>query len=334
MEEEPTSPLAPEDMADSAGDDGLLQFIRSETLQSKRLSQSVVVETFACTLWKGFFDMKHRLYQINNLDVQQAVETGITLIDNLFWILFNCSSNLQLTLFLTERGRLLYSEFLSMSRTHALMQNADVYPTIQDGFQFAIKKSIGTLTCSIKTGSDGDEGEYYCNSNANPLTFESISTYRKVYRSVFENINRKYLTDKEAEPWNADHVNISLHKLNQTLTDAIQRPHSIDILEHVVCAELQTTDAFAPGLLSYLLALQLVCSKGFMCGSGTGGAKRLTSIRSQLMAARIAAVKTFVMEHAHVLDSTLSFLCSASAVQRKWAARMAEVGKGPFAAAD
>ena len=164
--------------------EGLSAFINNESLMNKKISQHVVIETFACALWKGFFDMKHRLYQIDNLDIQDAIATGITLIDNLFWILFNCSSNLQLTLFLVERGRLLYSEFLSMSRTHTLMKNAETFPSIQDGFQFAIKKSIGTLTCCSR-----DDMTNYSNYNYK-LPFEKITVYRQIYRSIFENINK------------------------------------------------------------------------------------------------------------------------------------------------
>jgi hypothetical protein len=321
METEPASPTDsgsnPLDNAgrsSSSSDDGLLNFIQSETLQKKKLSQHVVVEAFTCTLWKGFFDMKHRLYQINNLDVQKAVDTGITLIDNLFWILFNCSSNLQLTLFLTERGRLLYSEFLSMSRTHALMQNVDVYPTIQDGFQFAIKKSIGTLTCSIS--ENNNDAAYYCNSTEDGagLSFENISTYRKIYRSVFEQINRNYLTNKEGSPWNADNVNLSLHKLNQTLTLAIQQHTSI--LEQGICVEFQDSNSQF-SLLSYLLAIQLLCTSSVLNSKRTDGQDGDARLASILLA-RIRAVKQFALENEHALDKTLEFLSDSSGIQEKW----------------
>jgi len=297
------------------GDDSslLLHFIQSETLQSKQISQSLVVDTFACTLWKGFFDMKHRLYKINNLDVEKAVDTGMTLISHLFWILFNCSSNLQLTLFLTERGRLLYSEFLSMSRTHELMQNAEVYPTIQDGFQFAIKKSIGTLTCS--NASQFDSETTYPQYSANRLTFENIAIYRKIYRNVFEKINRQYLTSHDDTPWNADHVNISLHKLNQTLTCAIQRTKSLDILEHIICVELNQLEL--ESLLSYFLCLQLVCYQPFVEFEDTVNHAPEDAV-SHILSARVARLAQFVEQHAHMLDTTLHFLSGTNGLQDKW----------------
>ena len=107
-------------------DDGdrqdIVRFIEKESLVRKKQSVQIIIETYACTLMKSFFDMKHKLYQTPNLDSIKAIDLGIQLVDNLFWILFHYSSNLQLTLFLTERGRLLYTEFLSMSRTHQLMK--------------------------------------------------------------------------------------------------------------------------------------------------------------------------------------------------------------------
>lgn len=269
----------PHDGDDSGSDSdtvSLLQFIRHESLsKQKRRSKHVIIETYACTLWKGFFDMKHKLYQISNLDVLHAVEVGITLVDNLFWILFNCSSNLQLTLFLTERGRLLYSEFLAMSRTHRLMQNVDTYPTIQDGFQFAIKKSIGSLTCS--SGAEAGGGGNGTRCGAGGMSFERISQYRKVYRSVFESINRKYLLDAASTPWSADHINLTLHKLNHMLSVAVRRQKTAAAFAHAVCQCLHR-DSRLQSLPAYLLALQLLTDKGGVVassrphsGGGEGG---------------------------------------------------------------
>jgi hypothetical protein len=289
----------------------LPDFIKHETISSKKISKHIVIETFACTLWKGFFDMKHRLYKIQNLDVQLAVETGIRLINNLFWILFNCSSNLQLTLFLTERGRLLYSEFLSMSRTHALMQNAEHFPSIQDGFQFAIKKSIGTLTCSVRD----DTTDYY--NNAYSIPFEKISTYRSIYRCIFENINKRYLSHESETPWSDDNINLSLHKLNHLLTTTLQKPHVTEVMFYVITQfpqtmpntnEIQLLNGLC--LHAYLLFLRLLCTRSFL--------KNAQKLQSTEIDARLSTLLQFITQTKVELDDSLYFLSDNHSIQTKW----------------
>ena len=186
----------------------LVKFIHQESLIEKKQSEQVIIETYACTLWKGFFDMKHKLYNIKNLNNVNALEMGIQLVDNLFWIIFHYSSNLQLTLFLTERGRLLYTEFLSMSRSHQLMKQLNKYPSIYEGFQFAITKSIGSLICK---------------NHHTKIKIKSISVYRNIYRNIFRLLNHKYLTNKDDIIWSDDQVNITLHNLNHHISIAVHK---------------------------------------------------------------------------------------------------------------
>lgn len=236
----------------------IVQFIAKESLLQKTQSDQVIIETYACTLWKGFFDMKHKLYKIPNLDVLVAIDMGIQLVDNLFWILFHYSSNLQLTLFLAERGRLLYTEFLSMSRTHQLMKQMNSFPSISDGFMFAIKKSIGSLKCA----------EHHAK-----IKFGNISVYRTSFRRIFEIINRKYLVPMQystldhdasagseahptmttdSDPWSDDKVNITLHSLNHLMSIAIHM--SPDSFERCVYARQN----YSIGLSEFFLLLKLV----------------------------------------------------------------------------
>ena len=235
------------DFSPEADKQDIVNFIEKESLKRKKQSVQIIIESYACTLWKGFFDMKHKLYRTPNLNTLQAIDLGIRLIDNLFWILFHYSSNLQLTLFLTERGRLLYTEFLSMSRTHQLMKQMNSYPSIYDGFMFAIKKSIGSLRCS---------------HHHTKIHFQRIAMYRASYRRLFEIINRKYLVpvkgsdfsnimDINCSPWNDDQINITLHALNHLMSIAIEM--SPDSFERCVHA-YQNHDA---GLAQFFLLLKL-----------------------------------------------------------------------------
>jgi hypothetical protein len=181
--------------------------------------------------------MKHKLMDVADLDCNHAVDMGLQLIDNLFWIIYHYSSNVPLTLFLTERGRLLYTEFLHMSRTHQLMKELRTFPSIHDGFQFAIKKSIGALKCQTHTTNMG---------------FGHISSYRNMYRKMFQMMNRKYMQHTSDIQWTAEQVNTTLQRLNQSMSEAVQN--------HLECFErcLYEPLVHESTLPEFLLILSLI----------------------------------------------------------------------------
>lgn len=152
--------------------------IISETLSTRIDTDEEVFEAYSNLLWKGFFEIKNKILNVPKLDKNQATISGINLMDNLFWFIYNYSYNLHLTVYLTERGKLLFTEFLVMSRTHQLMKQIEKYPTIQDAFQFAIKRSIGSLSCSGK-------------QKKLPSYSLNISEMRSLYRNIFRTIEYK-----------------------------------------------------------------------------------------------------------------------------------------------
>lgn len=281
----------------------IVEFIHQESLTNKTQSNQVIIETYACTLWKGFFDMKHKLRDIAELDGVHAVDMGIQLIDNLFWIIYHYSSNVQLTLFLTERGRLLYTEFLYMSRTHQLMKELNTFPSIQDGFQFAIKKSIGSLTCQ---------------THSTNMLFQHISSYRGTYRRMFQILNRKYLVGTNETPWTDDQVNLTLHMLNHRMSCAIH--HHVSVFEHCIYGAYDKTLTVS----GFLLLLQLLAdvsakhlrhtSEGG-CGSGSGSGSESCAWGEDV----VRAVFAFVHEHRSYIGATsLDCLERGHLLQHKW----------------
>lgn len=107
-----------------------------------------VFETYSNLMFDNFFDYQDKFNEVPNIDKTQAVLYGMNLIDDLFWIIYNNSFNLQLTSLLVERGKLLYTEFISMSRSQMIMKQIDKYPSISDAFLFAVKRSIGSISIS------------------------------------------------------------------------------------------------------------------------------------------------------------------------------------------
>jgi hypothetical protein len=274
--------------------ENLVDFIRQESLSTQPQSSKIVIETYACALWKGFFDMKHKLFKLKDLDFQNAVDMGLLLIDNIFWISYNYSSNLQLTLFLTERGRLLYTEFLHMSRTHKLMQEIHTFPSINDGFQFAIKKSIGALTCK---------------EESTKTKFEKITSYRLVYRKMFQFLNTKYLSSIAEKPWTDDDVNITLNTLNHKMSCAVYL--NANVFEFA----LYNYANALPSLPCYLLFLQLLSDVSEHYYFRT---KSLLTHVSQYYTI-LEKIDGFIQDHLiYVERNTLSCLDKDTLIQKKW----------------
>lgn len=272
--------------------ENLLEFIQKESLLITPQSNKIILETYACALWKGFFDMKHKLQKLKELDSLKAIDMGLLLIDNVFWIIYNYSANIQLTLFLTERGRLLYTEFLYMSRTHQLMKELNAYPTIHDGFQFAIKKSIGALTCK---------------EQAENTIFQKISCYRSVYRNVFHVLNTKYLCSTNDEQWTDDEINITLNVLNHKMSEAVHGDYGM--FEY--CINTLKTEIFT--ITSYLLMIQLLCDITIM-----NSAKHATAISSIHYESIIEHIYQFIDDNSEIVDSSLDCLHENSLMQHKW----------------
>lgn len=278
--------------------ENMVEFIRQESLSTQPQSNKIIIETYACALWKGFFDMKHKLFKLKDLDYMNAVDMGLLLIDNIFWIIYNYSSNLQLTLFLTERGRLLYTEFLHMSRTHKLMQEIHTFPSINDGFQFAVKKSIGALTCK----------EY-----STKTKFEKITSYRLVYRKMFQFLNMKYLSNIEDEPWSDDAVNITLNILNHKMSCAVYKNSSVFEFG------LYNYANDLPSLPCYLLFLQLLSDVTDHYFNKTKTQIQNSSCYDDVL----LKLQLFIQENSECIDhTTLSCLKQENVIQRKWKLKM------------
>lgn len=189
--------------------------ILSETLSMRIDTDAEVFESYSNVMWKGFFEIRNKLINIPKIDIKQAVISGINLIDNLFWFIYNYSFNLQLTLFLTERGKLLFTEFLVMSRTHQLMKQIEKYPTVQDAFHFSIKRSIGSLSCTGKA-----------KKNANYIT--NINSKRAFYKNVLKHLEHK-IDDYTVSETITDYCTNSLQrKILQNID------HNIDIYNKLV----------------------------------------------------------------------------------------------------
>lgn len=118
-----------------------------------------------------------------------------------------------------------------MSRTHDVMKQINNYPSIHDGFQFAINKSIGTLMCS---------------SHHAKLKQNNIAIYRSAFRHTFSLLNRLYLVDKDSKPWKDEQINVTLHSLNHLMSSTLhQHPHKfVECIRRVELASFTLSQIF------------------------------------------------------------------------------------------
>lgn len=146
----------------------------------KTISTTNLKEAYAVYLeliWINFFEVKRKLFSVEPLDVNNAILHCILLVDHVFWYMFHYSNNIELCRFVTERSKLLYVEFLQMSRSHDVIRQSNSFPTISDAFNFSLRKSIGTLTA----------GNHHF-----AVKMEKISLIRENVRKLFSVFNSFY----------------------------------------------------------------------------------------------------------------------------------------------
>lgn len=146
-----------------------------KSVSTTNLKEAYVV--YLELIWMNFFEVKRKLYSVEPLDVNTATLHSILLVDHVFWYMFHYSNNLELCRFVTERSKLLYVEFLQMSRNHDVIRQSNSFPTIADAFNFSLRKSIGTLTA----------GNHHFS-----VKMEKISLIRENVRKCFSILNSFY----------------------------------------------------------------------------------------------------------------------------------------------
>ena len=126
----------------------LINFINNETKINNEFNLHKIFKCFCKCFSKSLLDIYNKFEPIENLDIIDSIILGSNMIYHIFWFLIVYTNNLKLTIFLTERAILLYTEFIIMSRDPKI--NKDLYftPNISDAISFAYKKSIGPLKIS------------------------------------------------------------------------------------------------------------------------------------------------------------------------------------------
>ena len=118
-----------------------------------------------------------KLRHVSELNLIETLMTGLTLIFHVYWILFSYTYNLKLTMFLSERAILLFTEFIVMSRNPLLNRDMTFIPNINDAIQFSYRKTIGPLKL---------------NQTRNRANRKKILLYRDVTRDIQDIIMKRF----------------------------------------------------------------------------------------------------------------------------------------------
>lgn len=124
----------------------LMQFIKNEKKHINTTSNEKIIDIFYKCFIKTLIETNNKFKNIESL--KKNVYIGSNIVFNVFWIILNYTNNITLTIFLSERSILLYSEFIILSRDPTLNKDLCYIPNLSDAIHFAYKKTIGPIDIS------------------------------------------------------------------------------------------------------------------------------------------------------------------------------------------
>ena len=122
----------------------LIDFIDKEVEDTSISDINKAFKFFNKCLSKSIIECYNKLYSIN-INILDAVNSCSDLVFHVYWSLLSYTNNIRLTIFLSERAVLLFTEFITMSRNPMLNKELKFTPNINDALIFAYKKTIGPL---------------------------------------------------------------------------------------------------------------------------------------------------------------------------------------------
>ena len=159
------------------------EFIISEKKTPTINNIHKTLKLFIKCIYKSIVEIYFKLKDLENIDYNLLIYNSCLLIYNVYWIIYSNSYNIKLTLFLTERSILLYTEFIIMSRNPSLNTDINFIPNIKDAMNFSLKKTIGSLKYNtLKNKKMNDLLLYYRN-----ITYDIKNIYYNLLTIIIEN---------------------------------------------------------------------------------------------------------------------------------------------------
>jgi hypothetical protein len=121
----------------------LIKFIELEKKTVNNTSNEKIIDMFYKCFFKTLIETNIKFKNIDNF--KKSVYIGSNIMFNVFWIILNYTNNLTLTIFLSERAILLFSEFIILSRDPSINKDLCYIPNLSDAINFAYKKTVGPI---------------------------------------------------------------------------------------------------------------------------------------------------------------------------------------------
>lgn len=124
----------------------LMLFINQEKIDVFKVAPKKVYIYFYKCLQKTIVELDSKFFDLKDNEKKDCVINGTKMFFYVFFTLLTYSNNLKLTIFLSERALLLYSEFIIMSRDKKVIDDYYYKPNLNDAIAFAYKQTIGSLS--------------------------------------------------------------------------------------------------------------------------------------------------------------------------------------------
>jgi len=155
----------------------LVDFINKEKLKYNELNQSKIHKYFSKCFIKTIIEIDNKFKNLeSDMGNHNGVILGTNMLFHVFWILISYTNNIRLTIFLSERAILLFTEFVIMAKEPSIKDDLCYIPNILDAVAFAYKKTIGPLIISDLS-----------TSNLRELAFikDSCSILKSLYQDAY-----------------------------------------------------------------------------------------------------------------------------------------------------
>lgn len=123
----------------------LLLFINKEKLNYNNVNNYKIYTYFCKCFLKTILEIHEKLHTTFD---KNSIFIGSNVMFNVFWILLCYTNNLTLSIFLSERSVLLFTEFVVLSSDPKVNKDLSYIPNIIDAMNFAYKKTIGPIVVS------------------------------------------------------------------------------------------------------------------------------------------------------------------------------------------
>jgi hypothetical protein len=121
----------------------LIEFIKCEKVDKLTIPHKSILTYFSKCCFKTITELAEKFKDHD--DKENCILMGSKMFFYVFFIVLVYSNNLKLTMFLSERAILLYSEFIIMSSDKNISNDLNYIPNISDAISFAYKKTIGPI---------------------------------------------------------------------------------------------------------------------------------------------------------------------------------------------